>query len=77
MEQKEDEESLNLEDNSNVKSKLDWSHLTDIESLITEMNSGKKVRCIVYDTETTGVNHKKKSYLRTSWCRSGKLWFNR
>lgn len=63
MEQKEDEESLNLEDNSNVKSKLDWSHLTDIESLITEMNSGKKVRCIVYDTETTGVNHKKEHIL--------------
>ena len=59
MEQKEEEESLDIEDNFAEKSKLDWSHLNDIESLITQMNSGKKLRCIVYDTETTGINHKK------------------
>ena len=36
----------------------DWYFLSDIESLIFQLNSGKKVRCIVYDTETTGLNHK-------------------
>ena len=41
------------------KPKIDWSFLSDIETLITEMNQGKKVRCIVFDTETTGLNYKK------------------
>ena len=58
MEQKADEESSISEESSMVKSKIDWSHLNDIESLISQMNSGKKIRCIVYDTETTGLNHK-------------------
>ena len=41
------------------KQKIDWSFLSDIETLINQMNSGKKVRCIVFDTETTGLNYKK------------------
>ena len=41
------------------KQKIDWSFLNDIETLINQMNSGKKVRCIVFDTETTGLNYKK------------------
>lgn len=59
MEQKNEEEILLQEENPNTKSKLDWSHLNDIESLISQMKTGKKIRCIVYDTETTGVNFKK------------------
>ena len=47
------------ESSSQVKQKKDWSFLNDIESLISQLNSGKKVRCIVFDTETTGVNYKK------------------
>ena len=59
METKKEEEQLFLEEGSNVKSKLDWSHLNDLESLISEMNKGKKIRCVVFDTETSGVNYKK------------------
>ncbi len=59
METKKEEEQLFLEEGSNVKSKLDWSHLNDLESLISEMNKGKKVRCVVFDTETSGINYKK------------------
>lgn len=59
MEQKEEDENNILYENSNDKSKIDWSHLNDIETLISEMNSGKKLRCIVFDTETTGLNHKR------------------
>ena len=48
------------EENSTLpKQKIDWSFLSDIETLIEQKNKGKKVRCIVFDTETTGVNHKK------------------
>ena len=47
------------ESSSQIKQKKDWSFLNDIESLISQLNSGKKVRCIVFDTETTGVNYKK------------------
>ena len=53
------EEQNKIEDLSQLKQKIDWSFLNDIESLIAQMNSGKKVRCIVFDTETTGVNYKK------------------
>ena len=42
-----------------IKRKIDWNFLSDIGSLISCLNSGKKVRCIVFDTETTGVNYKK------------------
>ena len=48
-----------IEDSPQPKQKTDWSFLNNIESLIDQMNQGKKVRCIVYDTETTGVNYKK------------------
>ena len=41
------------------KQKIDWSFLSDIESLISKKNKGEKVRCVVFDTETTGLNHKK------------------
>jgi len=48
------------EENSSLpKQKIDWSFLSDIESLISKKNKGEKVRCIVFDTETTGLNHKK------------------
>ena len=47
------------EEPSQPKQKIDWSFLNDIESLINQMNSGKKIRCIVFDTETTGLNYKK------------------
>ena len=57
MESKNEEE-INAEEN-NLKSNIDWSKLNDIETLISQKNKGKKVRCIVFDTETTGVNHKK------------------
>jgi DNA polymerase-3 subunit epsilon len=57
MESKNEEE-INGEEN-NPKSNIDWSKLNDIETLISQKNKGKKVRCIVFDTETTGVNHKK------------------
>ena len=57
METKNQEE-INAEEN-NLKSNIDWSKLNDIETLISQKNKGKKVRCIVFDTETTGVNHKK------------------
>ena len=46
-------------DLNQMKKKIDWGFLSDIESLISQLNSGKKVRCIVFDTETTGVNYKK------------------
>ena len=59
MEQKNEEELCSPGESSFSKSKKDWSHLNDIETLISEMNKGKKLRCIVYDTETTGVNFKK------------------
>ena len=60
MEEKNEEELLyKQEENAFVKSKKDWSHLNDIETLIKEINNGEKVRCIVYDTETTGINFKK------------------
>ena len=52
------EEEINAEEN-NLKTNIDWSKLNDIETLISQKNNGKKVRCIVFDTETTGVNHKK------------------
>ena len=52
-------QSQSEESSSQVKQKKDWSFLNDIESLISQLNSGKKVRCIVFDTETTGVNYKK------------------
>ena len=48
-----------IAEENNLKSNIDWSKLNDIESLISQKNNGKKVRCIVFDTETTGVNHKK------------------
>ena len=52
--------SQNPEENTTIqKAKVDWSFLNDIESLISQMEEGKKVRCIVFDTETTGLNHKK------------------
>ena len=59
---KDDEEQLSLEESSIssvAKPKIDWSHLNDLESLISEMSNGKKLRLIVYDTETTGLNYKK------------------
>ena len=62
MESQKQEEIKNQsqsEESSQIKQKKDWSFLSDIESLISQMNSGKKVRCIVFDTETTGVNYKK------------------
>ena len=62
MESKKQEEIKNQnqsEESFQIKQKKDWSFLSDIESLISQMNSGKKVRCIVFDTETTGVNYKK------------------
>ena len=59
MEKKNEEEIPLSDEVSIVKSKMDWSHLNDIESLISEMKKGKKLRCIVFDTETTGVNYKK------------------
>ena len=59
MKKNNEEEFSILEENSNVKQKLDWIHLNDLESLISQMNTGKKLRCIVYDTETTGINFKK------------------
>ena len=49
MESKNGEE-INEEEN-NLKSNIDWSKLNDIESLISQKNKGKKVRCIVFDTE--------------------------
>ena len=53
-------QSQNPEENTTIqKAKVDWSFLNDIESLISQMEEGKKVRCIVFDTETTGLNHKK------------------
>ena len=52
-------QSQSEESSSQVKQKKDWRFLNDIESLISQLNSGKKVRCIVFDTETTGVNYKK------------------
>ena len=52
-------QSQSEESFSQIKQKKDWSFLNDIESLISQLNSGKKVRCIVFDTETTGVNYKK------------------
>mgnify|MGYP002627304576 CR=1 FL=1 len=53
-------QSQNPEENTTIqKTKVDWTFLNDIESLITQMEEGKKVRCIVFDTETTGLNHKK------------------
>ena len=58
MESKYDDENI-PDENSNLKTKKDWSFLNDIETLISEKNNGKKVRCIVYDTETTGLNFKK------------------
>jgi len=57
MESKNGEE-IPAEEN-NLKTNIDWSNLNDIETLISQKNNGKKVRCIVFDTETTGVNHKK------------------
>ena len=36
--------------NEQIKPKIDWSFLNDIESLIDQMNKGKKIRCIVFDT---------------------------
>ena len=45
--------------NEQIKPKIDWSFLNDIESLIEQKNEGKKIRCIVFDTETTGLNYKK------------------
>ena len=62
MESQKQEEIKNQsqsEESFQIKQKKDWSFLSDIESLISQMNSGKKVRCIVFDTETTGVNYKK------------------
>ena len=59
MEITKEEDIPPSDEGSMVKSKMDWSHLNDIESLISEMKKGKKVRCIVFDTETTGVNYKK------------------
>ena len=42
-----------------IKKKENWIFLNDIESLISQLNSEKKLRCIVFDTETTGLNYKK------------------
>ena len=57
----DDEEQLSLEESSisSVKSKIDWSHLNNLETLISEKNNGQKLRCLVFDTETTGLNYKK------------------
>ena len=57
MESKNEEEIS--EEENNLKSNIDWGKLNDIETLISQKNNGKKVRCIVFDTETTGLNHKK------------------
>ena len=39
------------EENSTLpKQKIDWSFLSDIETLIEQKNKGKKVRCIFFDT---------------------------
>ena len=54
-----EEQSLISEENSSGKPKKDWSFLNDMDTLISHMKSGKKLRCIVYDTETTGLNFKK------------------
>ena len=59
MEQENEEQSLISEDNSSGKPKKDWSFLSDMDTLISHMNSQKKLRCIVYDTETTGLSFKK------------------
>ena len=47
------------EEKDNSQSKINWSHLSDIESLISEYKQTKKIRCMVFDTETTGLNSKK------------------
>ena len=46
------------EDLNQMKKKIDWGFLSDIESLL-ELNLKKKLRCIVFDTETTGIYHTK------------------
>jgi DNA polymerase III epsilon subunit-like protein len=41
-----------------MKEKKDWNFLSDIESLL-KLNLEKKLKCIVFDTETTGIYHTK------------------
>ena len=41
-------EEINVEEN-NLISNIDWSKLNDIETLISQKNNRKKVRCIVFD----------------------------
>ena len=45
-------------DLNQMKEKKDWNFLSDIESLL-KLNLEKKLRCIVFDTETTGIYHTK------------------
>ena len=61
MESKSVEENpvQNQTKNEEIKPKIDWTFLNDIESLINEFNNKGKLRCIVFDTETTGLNYKK------------------
>ena len=61
MESSEQEEfqiESNIEEMNQIKKK-NWIFLNDIDSLISQLNSEKKLRCIVFDTETTGINYKK------------------
>ena len=57
-EQEEVQIEYNIKEINKIKKKENWDFLSDIESLISQLNSEKKVS-IVYDTETTGLNHKK------------------
>ena len=57
MDKMESEQEVQYEikkDLNQMKKKIDWGFLSDIESLL-ELNLKKKLRCIVFDTETTGI----------------------
>ena len=58
MESEQETQYKIKKDLNQMKKKIDWGFLSDIESLL-ELNLKKKLRCIVFDTETTGIYHTK------------------
>ena len=66
-EQEVQNESKIKEDLNQIKKKKVWHFLSIIEFLMSKLYSGKKVRCIIYDTETTGLKYKKPS-IRINSC---------